>query len=890
VLVLAAIRVAALPTSTLEEMRFDKSWAVLSEATELGRWLREEGARLSDELYEVIGRPEAAPVKPQLVALRRAIFNRRRLPSGDWSEPLRSAAPGDLAHRVRRWAERYRAREDLLARLPDLAREETGAMAARLWAALHAPAFRYGLVQGSPVLFEELSKWLNGPPDVIPARQTLLRLAKYLARVVAKTSPYSTFTISGLVPCREDVAEPLRPTGTFAWTSIAELNVWLTGRVATALVRHSDIAPRARLRENPSLVRDGQMLRFLGPGPSSPIVAMRSTPAVTECLRVVADQPGCTVDDVGRHLRGLDSSLREEEVRAFVARVVEAGGLHLLAPYSDQADDHLGELASWLNEAPPALSGMADAVLRLRDDLLAYPKLADPQDRLDRHRRIYQRLGDLVGAAESAAASATRGEASGDDPLPRKNLFHENAVFDHPVAECGTKPWSPVLDDLTRLRAALAAFDPCLPGRQALARVFTATYGVGSTSAWLDFYQVVSGLVASGASAEVGGIDGATFQALCAGPIASPPEVWRRLPFAAQQAQVIESAAMAIVASGIGADGVVRMTPEALAALTGDRLGGHALADPLTCYVQLLDAGVPPRVVVNAVTAGYGRGVSRIVRLLRQAGAGSQATGWSAVDRGPGGELVAESDGTFASNLNLRAPATEYELDYPYTTSGRPPRARIPLRDLDVTHDEQTGALHLLWRQRGSRLRPLHGGTMAEFWLPRPMRHLVEGFGPPPTLLHASMPLLRPPDQDPRAGGVWMLPRLEAGLVTLSRQCWAFAAREMPRRRKGETDTSFWLRLADWLAQEAIPQRFFLRVVGAQQPILRPDMKSRKPMYVDVEAWPLVALLERAIEDDGDLVVITEVLPDLGAAPRYGGAQHVTELVVELGAGGASDA
>jgi hypothetical protein len=178
---------------------------------------------------------------------------------------------------------------------------------------------------------------------------------------------------------------------------------------------------------------------------------------------------------------------------------------------------------------------------------------------------------------------------------------------------------------------------------------------------------------------------------------------------------------------------------------------------------------------------------------------------------------------------------------------------------------------------------------MAQFWLPVPLRHLIETFGPTPALLHTSGPLLRWPDVDPRAGGVLSLPRLIAGHVTLSRRKWAFAAGEMPTRRRGEHDCSFWLRLADWLAGQGMPERFYLRAFRLGQEAWRPDLKNRKPIYVDLAIWHLVALMERAVVGPRDLVVITEALPDLAAAPRYGLSQHVTELLIEIGGAGSDD-
>lgn len=867
-----AIRVAALPASALEELRFHRSWAAVSEIVALGQWLREEGTLLSDELYPIIGGAAAASVKPRLVALRRAVYGIRRLPPRIWNTEVRLALPVGLGVRVEAWDSRYRDREALLAGLPELMEAETVTANARLRESLRDPAFRFGLVQGSSVLFEELTKWLRDPGEGAPQRQTLLRLAKYLARVVAKTSPYSTFTVSGLVPWREEVDQALRPTGAFDWTSVAELNVWLVKRLTDALLRDPALVRRIGLRENPSLVQHGELIRFLGPGPQTPLVTVRDSPALGECLRAVREREGVTLAEVCRHLIDIDPDLAEEQVAGFVGRLVETGLLHAVSPYPDQAGDHLGELIGWLEAADGA---DADALVKelrlLQEELRGYPEISESEARLERHERVYGRFSGLVAGAEEAP-----------QPVPRKNLFHENAVFVTPVAECGPRAWAPIIDDLTRLRDVITVFDPCLAGRRALGHVFAATYGDGGTASWLDFYQLVGRVIAAGDTERVGGLTGTTLQTLCMGPLNTAAEQWRELPFAAEQALAIERATAAVIDAGADEHGVTRMTAEALEQAMGPAPRAPGPAGPLACYLQLLGTGTEPRAVVNAVITGYGRAHSRIVRLMRQADAAEAVGDWPLIDRTAGGDLLAESSGLFASNLNLRAAVAGHELDYPFTTPSTSDRPRIPLRDLDVAHDPATGLLRLVSRTSGQAVLPIHGGMMAEFWLPGPVRHLVEAFGPAPSYLHASVPMFLPPEVDPRAGGVQMLPRLEVGSVTLMRRCWAFPAADMPSRRGGESDGTFWLRLADWLAERGIPERFYVRVIANELSSYRVELKSRKPTYVDCAVWHLVALLERSIGDPRDLVVFTEALPDLADAPAYGTARRVTELIVEV--------
>ncbi|WP_283133919.1 lantibiotic dehydratase [Rhizohabitans arisaemae] len=865
-----AVRVASIPVSALENLRADKSWATLSQVAGLGRWLAEEGSGLADDLYPLIGDEGNAVVKSRLVALRRALFGRRRIPSAVWAEEVRATLPAELADRVDHWSAQYAERERLLAELPATLEEETERQAEGLRAALAEPAFGHGLVQGSPVLFEELAKWLDGPPDRPPGRQAVLRLVKYLARVVAKTSPYSTFTISGWAGVDEESAAPYRYTGDFAWTSVSELNAWVLTALNEAVAARPALLRSTRVRVNPSLVSHGGVVRFLSPAPMNPLVTTRPGEAFDTCVRFVGEYPGATVDEVCAHLRRIDPELGAEETERFVGKLIGVGALSPLAGYRDQDEDHLEGLAGAL-DADPSAAPYAAELRALHRDLLGYPSIADPRERLTRQREIYAGVERLTAPGRLAIKGR----------LPRKNLFHENAVFTRPVLEYGRTAWRPVLDELAGLRALLGAVDAMLPTRQAMARVFSVCHGPEAGVDWLDFYQLINRLTAEGAETVVPGLDAETLRTLRRGPVGWSPQTWRALPFAREQAAMKDRVTDLILATSPDPDGVVRLPAERLIEALGAG-DGPGLRDSVTCYVQLVGEGEHPRVVLNGVTGGYGRGQGRLARLMRQAGGEDPPGGFAPVTHAPGGGLLADSDGLFGSNLNLRARCCEYELDYPFITSAREDRFKIPLNDLVVTLDQDSGFLALGSRSRGVRVHPTHPGVMAEFWLPPPVRDLLAVFGPPASLLHASMPLFVPQGDDPRDGGVRMLPRLESGRITLSRRCWVFPAREMPRRGKGEEDTRYWLRITEWLTGQQIPERFYIRVMGFSETVFKPDMKSRKPVYVDLTVWPLVALLERMIADGGDLVVVTEAHPDLAQAPVYGTERHVTEFMVEL--------
>lgn len=866
-------RIAALPVTHLRELRFDKTWQTIAEVREISTWLRDEGSRLADDLFHVIGVcPPSA--KPALVAVRRAVHSVRLPRPRVWNPTTRAVLAPPLAAAVDRWCGRLADRERLLEVLPQRFADERREMTERLRVAVSAAEFRYGLVQGSPVLFTELEKWLATPPGTPLDRQSELRLAKYLARAVAKISPYSTFTISGFVPWRSGTSA-MAATGDWTWRSAVELNVWLIQRISGAVIRHPQVAERLRLRPNSSLRISEGIARFLSSGTGMPVASLRYSTAVGASVDLVRSGAAATPGELREHLARIDPEVDPVALGGFVHKLTEIGLLDRQPPFDDQADDPLLEMIRWLQAEAPAVLAPVSALLEsIHADLMSYPQTRQPAARLATHRRISEQIGAVL-------ADPRFGDSG---TLPAKNLYHENAVFTQPVISCGSAAWEPVVDDLRRLRRMLAVTVPTLAGRLALGAYFAGRWGVGKSVPWLDFYQDLQRFLAAGNQRGPEGLDGETLRTIFAGPVLTPPARWRDLPFAAQASEISDRVTDRVRSVVPDVDGVVRLSSAAMDDIVGELPGHLDVPESVAWYLQVVADGEPLTVVVNAATSGFGRGRSRLRRLADLAGADLPpwtVPGWAGPDRQETGCHYVEVQTAFGSNLNLRRPGVTAELDFPYSGAGTG-RPQVSVGDLEVVHDPQTGRVALRHRGDGRRVLVVHNGMMGEFFLPPPLANLMDLLGPAPSLLHAGYPLFLPRTRDPAAGGVGVLPRVQVGSVVVARRTWAFRVGELPRRAHGEPELGWWQRLAEWIGEHDIPHRCYVRVMPLGEDAGMKGIKARKPTYIDFSNWYLVALLDRAMTRDDDLVVLSEALPDLDHAPRFTDGDHVTELLLEV--------
>jgi hypothetical protein len=611
-------------------------------------------------------------------------------------------------------------------------------------------------------------------------------------------------------------------------------------------------------------------------------------PAIAACLDIIG-RGAVTVDELRTGMVALDGQLEPDEVTDFVVRLLRVGLLQTVAPVPEQSDDHLDALRAWLaGPAAPAFAALSGPVAVLRDHLASYAREHDPVRRLAGYGAIHDVAAGLFG---------TPGVGDGGG-VPAKNVFHENAVFTEPVVEGNPRRWRPVLDDLGRLRSVLAAYAPNLAARRAVAAFFVDRYGDARRVPWPDFHRDLNRFLVAGDDARCGELTGSVLRELCAGPVFSPPHKWRALPFAAEIAELTDTLTAAVRTVPPDADGVIRVDHAYFEPFVATWPPWLRPVGSVAYYLQIVEADGDVVAVLNNATVGHGRGTSRLDRLLRLAGSGpgggahaghmaggagaDTASGRTAAPTADAGLLLAECDGAFGSNLNLRDLRLPYGLDFPFTTSGRTPERVVGVGELTVGVDPAGGVLDLRRGEHGPLVQVLQTGLMAEFFLPAPLRGLVELFGPAATLLHAGYPPFIPQGHDPRTQGAGRLDRVQVGTVVVARRNWVFPGHEVPARNRGEDDLAYWRRVAAWVGDHGLPERCYVRVLPTDGQAPGLDLKTRKPLYLDFSTWDLVSVLERVRGGPGDLIVISEALPDLSQAPRYGGDRHVTELIAEV--------
>jgi hypothetical protein len=906
------VRLAGLPIALLEGLRCHDAARAADTIVALDGWLTEESAALADLLHEVIG--EAAPaLRPRLIGLRRALFGGRRLAPNVLAETTRAALPAAVASRIQVWQRRFNERDDLRRRLPEQLAVEVARAAASLRQAVSDPTdpgLLLGLAYSNLAMFEDAQRWL-AKSDRRPADKTAVRLAKYLARGAAKTSPLTWFGSSGLGSWRLD--GPSLALNDPQPRAIAEFGLAALDRVIAGLVLRPSIAGRLRVRVNPTLRIEqdaqagGPLARFIAPGMMGASRTFRLSPGLCTLLRHI--RAGHTIDDLRSLLArnpGGDEAKASRNLD-LLAQLLRAGLLERHLPIADQALAPRTVL-EWLDQEAahtpddPELAAPRALLRDLVHQLERFARAQASEQRVQRHHRIIALAAKLEGAPPAS---------SGDRPP----AFYENLVIPGEAMVANVNDWAEPLADLAAAARLAQLHDAGLTVRALLSHFVAERHGRGARIPFLDFYAAYDAeRRAEPARPEllVSAVDidpaRAVVRALAGRAAADPAlsEVPRMADLVRRRRQITalldRSTSTQQEAVVVSRDQVDQITA-----------GWVDLApmpnESLACYVQPFVKDGQTHFVLNTVTFGMGTGRTRVCHLMRQASCAPPAgfVEASHARDGDTGTIHVEIEPVFGSALNQREQAAEFAFSYPGAVSARPPEKLISLADLVVVHDPERDCVRLERIDDPRELRPVHLGLLAAPMLPPPIHFLVAAFGG--SSCHVRLPLLTPRERLRESGGGlaaagrhhW--PRLQVGRVVIRRAGWWLPAAEIPRRAGGESDAQYFVRLASWRRKEALPDHCFIRCLRgdapfgptvtsgprAQAAIAAPatplpwPSKERKPQYIDFASWHLVAVFERAIRDVATGLMIEEVLPDFAHLPATAnGVPRVVELIVEL--------
>jgi hypothetical protein len=797
----------------------------------------EEVTHLTDALHAVAGEspgdgdPEAARTRLTVIAVRRALHNRRRVPPAQL-DALQETLPADLFAGT---ADHLTRRAELVTLQADYARAyRADLLRARraLLALAGRPVFKEGMRLVSRALLDRLQAMGKTDPGRWrhDERHAAAKLTAYAARFATKTSPNSVFCATALGWIQGDeaiVSGTNRPARVDVLLSVGEAR-----KISACLGADRAAWPAIVPRLNPTLRREGgpespwifwrpisarreSDLEVLSRTRAQPILdllyeeAARATLTLPELLAAVSERYEIGIEeltpfflqlvDKGFLIAEIEPPYNARRPLAFVAETMRAAGCgdEDAPPWLPEVEALERDVEALSNLAPEErIAGMdqiekrlADLphVVKLKNDVLFRVDTAsgiqvtlpervrtDLEGPLRRYVRLFAALYP-EGAFRYAYAARFLSRFPADTDVPLLDLYH--GLFEPEPQE---RPES---------------FPAPPPGEDGAATIFDRT---------LEFFATRARVALAAGEEEVE-LTEEDWDALVGG---LPEPVWSAgvlFQIAARSAEEI-------------AAGRYRMI---LNALFGP---GIALAR----FAHLL-GGPEPDPAVNPVSREVARSWQPLAR---------EGTIFAEVTYNHFGR---------SANAGLRPTLFPYEIEL-LGERANPEAEVIPLTELTVRWDGPAGRFLLHWDARGVEVVPLiTSGVSPEGFVSFLVEIGRQGLQPLAVFPGFDVP------------GLTQWPRFKSGPLVLFRHRWVFAPGEAPEppQEGGDPEAAgaaFFGQTQEWRHTHALPRYVFLHTPA-----------EPKPFHVDLDSPLAVDLLRRALTPSEE-----------GAAPP---TLHVTEML-----------
>ncbi|HYR12215.1 MAG TPA: lantibiotic dehydratase, partial [Longimicrobium sp.] len=724
-------RVSGAPADTVDELRPERTLALLRQLQETERRLHAARENVSQLLFAAIGAAQEKPQRNKLIALKRELYNLKPQ-SAERMDAALAGLDASTVQSVRAFAadvERARGLEGELRQAYDA---ETPELRRRFRGLLRDADFRKGLMVSSRSLYGALDRYAAAAEsgDVHGRDEKTERgLLRYYTRMAMKATPFATFC--AIIPGTFVAERGDEPEGGTRFTgdprvkrSFVRANKFLYGLFFDHLKTRPAVRHALQVERNPTLRSEGGRLVFLTAIEGREVFQRLGD---NEVLQLIAsrfsDGGAPTLGDLIRALSSdpeIDATF--EEAEAYLDKLIEIGFLRFHTGIREQDADWDLPFRALLDGIDDDHARQTSAVLAtLRERIEAYTDAG-----VDERERIIAQVHEQI---EQALESM---EISGR--LRKDMPFYEDATS-AASAEMALTPG---------VRRSLAGFEAWVRAtarlawprsEQATMRHFFDDYygrnggaeqGVPLLKFYEDFYREhfkahveKEGKMRGGGprdpkdTYDVGNPFGLGSIKELTAARQRLTEVFRKAWAEAQDAETIDISAEAIDEALQGVEtlsGVPRS------------MGAFGLMVPAE------REGEDPSFVLHGAsyTAGYGKYFSRFLYMLPDDVQEDVRRANAALT----GELLAEICGDAQFNANLHPPLLRWEISYPTGESGAT-EDQLRSSEIVVQADaEDPQNLALVHGPTGRRVIPVDLGFLNPRMRP-PLYQLLSRFTPP---------------------------------------------------------------------------------------------------------------------------------------------------------------
>lgn len=875
------IRYASLPCNTLQPLQLWGATRFIQLQERIEQLLSELRAELCEQLYQLIPAQTSDAARTMLINLKRHIYNNK--PVTDQMITGIPAVPPTLTARFHQYSH-LQQKQLHINRNWQLYYDNAIHRHRQHVQQLSAnESLQQGLLLSSLALYEQLADYRKKAPagfrhKEIKTEQGLLR---YLTRMAFKTSPFSTFTSTGLATVDSEVVK-MEPVCQPDIQSHIRCNNRLFTYIQELLLQHPELNNILLIRLNDTLIADNNTFRFLVNYYN--IESFQQLPATALLhwiVRFLEQRKEISLASLVSELSAQVSDADQRQVKAYLIQLIGSGLLEAGTITSGMHPNWDEELYNFLQAQPacyPELHTLCNTLQQLRHARLAFNKATSAE----RHQLLLHTTGELNKGLQQlhnhAGTAITTERSLHHTPqayvqqwqqgkftrLPfMPQQFAPAAVFfeDCSVTSKATIPQAFIQRFVTKTQTIcrlLAIFDPLQQERQHMRDFFLQQYDTQATVPVLQFYHTY--FLKEKKQLLLKAVEQGTADR-------DADEKWQQL---LQQVQITQCDAMPYTIS--------------IKAVSAEANNSKVTAGSMAMFAQFFREADQYKGVINHFLPGMGKIAGRFLYLFDDRV--TQAfTDWNS--KLHAGVTLMELSDTSGFNANIHPPLLPYELHIPGSQHNFPANRQLHVKDLVIKYDTTTHALFLYHQQLNTRVYAFDC-SLESFYRRSHFYQLLAHFNSENRVSVRQFNKAIDkwvPDNEANAGkGILYKPRIVfEEEVILRRAGWIVQTECMPVQSDHQTEAAWFAALNSWRIQHQIPEQVF---VYLRSPYFLETEKNKgtggddyKPQYIHF-GMPLLAGVFKKMTSRCKQVYLEEMLPHTSHWQQMGEHTNITEQLI----------
>lgn len=833
---------------------------------------------ISELLHTIIGDLPNSTERLSLIHLRRDIFNGRRF-SLENVEQLQNNFSSDILRKIKGFSNIQREIQKLHEEGQAIYQLDVQNIRKNLRDLANKDNLQKGLLLASHSLLTNCLKYLennSGKPNKKELK-TERSLLKYLSRIYAKTSPFSTFTnitVAKIDPLPENeffksADLPSSNRDHLLVKSFIRLNNKMFGHFKRLLKQNTNYFRWFPIKINSTLSVEKDHYKYLTNSHNvEAFQRIEINPALEKIVSVLTSKKNAAViyeDLVEAMIKDTDVAASRENIEAYIHQLTEYGLLHFDIGVSDLDPDWNKKLHTRLAKLPDNLPHIADLLsfLKVAGDLLEDYVLADINRRKEIIEHLYNQFKRISEKLEQETSANINDQPSpdsienniediSDEQEKTNSKDSDNLIFIHQDSTSfsfrkeyiffeDTSIDSSILLNQTRIQDIISKthqileqiriFDIKTDEQIKMLYYFNDHYDASESVDLLTFYEKYYRDFKK-IEVEFNKQRNHALEALH--DLQKPKEAHEQyLPIIKERFDIRNSWKKRLsqifkqLDSTIG--NPINLTLDQVANITRDVVPNTLFNCDyqrsegifVQFFTEETEEGQSKLMgVVNGSFPGFGKLQGRFLHIFDEY-LTTAFREWNS-NNNKRGDLLAEITDASFFNANIHPPLLPYEIWMPNSQNMLPVDQQLLITDIKVTLDNNKNSLHLIHKKNQKRILPF--SLALEISTQRSqLSSLLENFSPLERLFHGEP--LGFVDQGPsndygenQALDIWVRPRfiIEDQLI-LQRKAWNVPENRLPYKKSDQNDWDYFYFINEWRQQLGIPEETFIYIMTKRE-------------------------------------------------------------------------